>query len=355
MKYVIAGQATSESLGRFAASMADALEREGWDRGDDVADADLVLNLVDAGRPEAVPPPVAGHVRRRALRAARGARRRAARRTIRCSSARSRTSCSATSRSRASGSRRWSAATTASRRPTAGALADGVVERLLPLATSQLVIDNEFRTDLEPELWDGDELTEEISDGRRAAGRPRPAAGAVPDRGAARRARPSPRQAPLRHRRALVRQPLGAQGRDALLDERERRRQVAAREPGRDILLVSGYDRENARMILSVPPGVEPRRVSVDAIEHWMIYQRASRRRRDPARPRVDGGDRRDRHQLPVRHRGARRARRRAARARARPRARRDRPAQPRHHRHRREPARRSSTGSSRGCSARCR
>ena len=26
-------------------------------------------------------------------------------------------------------------------------------------------------------------------------------------------------------------------------------------------------------MLLSVPPGVEPRRVSVDAIEHWMIYQ----------------------------------------------------------------------------------
>ena len=26
-------------------------------------------------------------------------------------------------------------------------------------------------------------------------------------------------------------------------------------------------------MVLSVPPTVEPRRVSVDAIEHWMIYQ----------------------------------------------------------------------------------
>ena len=26
-------------------------------------------------------------------------------------------------------------------------------------------------------------------------------------------------------------------------------------------------------MMLSVPPSVEPRRVSVDAIEHWMIYQ----------------------------------------------------------------------------------
>jgi ribulose-5-phosphate 4-epimerase/fuculose-1-phosphate aldolase len=26
-------------------------------------------------------------------------------------------------------------------------------------------------------------------------------------------------------------------------------------------------------MRISVPPGIEPRRVSVDAIEHWMIYQ----------------------------------------------------------------------------------
>src|SRR5581483_4639667 len=42
------------------------------------------------------------------------------------------------------------------------ALADAVVERLLPLARSRLVIDNEFVTDLEPELWDGDEVTEEI-------------------------------------------------------------------------------------------------------------------------------------------------------------------------------------------------
>ena len=66
----------------------------------------------------------------------------------------------------------------------------------------------------------------------------------------------------------------------------------------------------NARMILSVSPNVEPRRVSVDAIEHWMIYQRASRRRRDPPRARVDGGHRRDRHQLPVRHGRAGRRRR---------------------------------------------
>src|SRR5262249_13976309 len=32
-------------------------------------------------------------------------------------------------------------------------LAQAVVERLIPLASSRLVIDNDFRADLEPELW----------------------------------------------------------------------------------------------------------------------------------------------------------------------------------------------------------
>ena len=45
-------------------------------------------------------------------------------------------------------------------------LAQKVVERLLPLASSRLVIDNEFRTDLEPELWNGDEVTDSIREGR---------------------------------------------------------------------------------------------------------------------------------------------------------------------------------------------
>jgi ribulose-5-phosphate 4-epimerase/fuculose-1-phosphate aldolase len=44
-------------------------------------------------------------------------------------------------------------------------------------------------------------------------------------------------------------------------------------EIGRDVLLVKDYDPERNAMLLSVPPGVEPRRVSVDAIEHWMIYR----------------------------------------------------------------------------------
>ena len=84
------------------------------------------------------------------------------------------------------------------RTATARRSAEAVVERLVPLATSRLVIDNEFRTDLEPELWDGDEITREIARGRPAPRRARPAAGAVPDRGAARRARPAARQAAVR-------------------------------------------------------------------------------------------------------------------------------------------------------------
>jgi hypothetical protein len=47
-------------------------------------------------------------------------------------------------------------------------LATAVARRLAPLARARLVIDNEFRTDLEPELWGGDDQTEEIAEaGRR--------------------------------------------------------------------------------------------------------------------------------------------------------------------------------------------
>ena len=44
------------------------------------------------------------------------------------------------------------------------------------------------------------------------------------------------------------------------------------RESGRDILMVPATIPEQRAMVLSVPPGIEPRRVSVDAIEHWKIY-----------------------------------------------------------------------------------
>jgi ribulose-5-phosphate 4-epimerase/fuculose-1-phosphate aldolase len=43
---------------------------------------------------------------------------------------------------------------------------------------------------------------------------------------------------------------------------------------GKDILLVSGFDKENGEMLVSVPGEYDPRiRVSVDAIEHYLIYR----------------------------------------------------------------------------------
>ena len=45
------------------------------------------------------------------------------------------------------------------------------------------------------------------------------------------------------------------------------------REIGRDVLLVKGYEPARDSILLSIPPDVKPNRVSVDAIEHWMIYR----------------------------------------------------------------------------------
>lgn len=148
-----------------------------------------------------------------------------------------------------------------------------VYERLAPLASSTLVVDNLPVPDLPPELWNGDEVTESI---RRAGVRlqglellpaPFPIAEVL-----------SPEV--LRHLRRLfgigglsygnisARRDASGFWMSASGVDKSRLRKV-----GRDILLVAGYDRERGAMLLSVPPGIEPRRVSVDAIEHWMIYK----------------------------------------------------------------------------------
>ena len=62
-----------------------------------------------------------------------------------------------------------------------------VVDRLIPLAESRLVIDNEFVPDLPRELWHGDRAHRVDRAGRPAAGRAGPAARPVADRRAAHR------------------------------------------------------------------------------------------------------------------------------------------------------------------------
>jgi ribulose-5-phosphate 4-epimerase/fuculose-1-phosphate aldolase len=148
-----------------------------------------------------------------------------------------------------------------------------IYARLEPLATSRLVIDNEWVPDLEPELWDGDEVTADIAD----SGRRLDELDLLPS--------PFPVEEylsgrDLRHVMRLY--SVGGLSYGNLSARKDETRfwmsasgvdKSKLESVGRDILMVKDYAEERGAIILSVPPGVEPRRVSVDAIEHWMIYQ----------------------------------------------------------------------------------
>jgi len=148
-----------------------------------------------------------------------------------------------------------------------------VYERIRPLATSRLVLNNVYHTDLPKELWNGDAITDSIA----RAGKKLDELHLLPT--------PFPMEKYLnardqRHLKLLY----GIGGLSygnlsARFDETRFWMSASGvdksnlREIGRDILLVKDYDPEENAMILSVPPEVEPRRASVDAIEHWMIYR----------------------------------------------------------------------------------
>jgi ribulose-5-phosphate 4-epimerase/fuculose-1-phosphate aldolase len=155
-----------------------------------------------------------------------------------------------------------------------------VFSRVEPLASSRLVIGNEFTDDLPEALRSGDDVTRQITRAgqRLAALDLLPAAFPIEEILSDR---------DLRHVKLLY----GIGGlsygnvsaRRLHLDPGETQPQYwmsasgvdksALHEIGRDILLVTGYDEARDIMQLRVPAGVEPRRVSVDAIEHWMIYR----------------------------------------------------------------------------------
>jgi ribulose-5-phosphate 4-epimerase/fuculose-1-phosphate aldolase len=155
-----------------------------------------------------------------------------------------------------------------------------VFSRVEPLASSRLVIGNEFADDLPEELHHGDDVTLQITRAgqRLAALDLLPAAFPIEeilsDRdlrhvkllygiGGLSYGNVSARRLDLRHGETQPQYWMSASGVD----------KSALNEIGRDILLVTGYDEARDVMQLRVPEGVEPRRVSVDAIEHWMIYR----------------------------------------------------------------------------------
>lgn len=157
--------------------------------------------------------------------------------------------------------------------PDHKAFFEKVYRRVEPLATSRLIIDNVFETDLPEDLWEGDEITQSI----RRAGKKLDALNVLPT--------PFPLDEILseRDRRHLKKlYGLGGLSYGNISARYDAKRfwmsasgvdKSDLREVGRDILMVKDYDALNGAMILSVPPNVEPRRVSVDAIEHWMVYR----------------------------------------------------------------------------------
>lgn len=150
---------------------------------------------------------------------------------------------------------------------------DAIYTRMHPMATSRMVIENVFEPDLEPALGQGDEHTRSI--GR--AGRFLAELKLLPA--------PFPIEehlSPREMRQLKLMYGIGGLSYGNFSERLDQRRywmsasgvdKSKLNDVGRDILLVTGYDQERNAMLLSVPPNVEPRRVSVDAIEHWLIYQ----------------------------------------------------------------------------------
>jgi ribulose-5-phosphate 4-epimerase/fuculose-1-phosphate aldolase len=266
-KYAIWGTATSPAHEEWVRSVGKQFEQDGFALVGDVAEADFVLNMFDPADPKAF------------RRASRGTYSAAFYELPEAPDDLLKESYPMLVRTlsnvvllRVPGKGVWF---TTMERGTYHVPGDpeAIYERLEPLATSRLVIDNEWVADLEPELWDGDEITADIE----AAGRRLDELDLLPS--------PFPVEEylsgrDLRHVMRLY--SVGGLSYGNLSARKDETRfwmsasgvdKSRLEAVGRDVLLVKDFDEERGVIVLSVPPGIEPRRVSVDAIEHWMIYQ----------------------------------------------------------------------------------
>ena len=149
-KYAIWGTSTSPSHEEWVRAVGKAFEADGFELVDDHADADFVLNMFDTDDPKAF------------RRSSRGTYSASFYELDEVPEDVLRTSYPNLVRTLANvvvlhvpGEGVWF---TTMERGTYKISDDPaeVFERLAPLAKSKLVIDNEFVTDLEPELWDGE-------------------------------------------------------------------------------------------------------------------------------------------------------------------------------------------------------
>ncbi|MBU8906933.1 class II aldolase/adducin family protein [Desertibacillus haloalkaliphilus] len=148
-----------------------------------------------------------------------------------------------------------------------------VYERLEPLALSRLVIENDFHYDLPKNLWTGDQISEKLS----VSGKKLDDLNLLPA--------PFPineylNKRDMRHLNKLYGIGGLSYGNLSARQENDNFWMSASgidksnmKTIGQDILYIKGYNSENNHIEVSVPPEVTPKRASVDAIEHWMIYK----------------------------------------------------------------------------------
>ncbi|WP_088103516.1 class II aldolase/adducin family protein [Halalkalibacter urbisdiaboli] len=148
-----------------------------------------------------------------------------------------------------------------------------VYKRLQPLTCSQLVIDNHYSEDLPADLWAGDRITRSLS----TSGKKLDELNLLPA--------PFPLEHYLSKRDLRHLQKLYGLGGlsygnlSARCDDEHFWMSASGidksnmTEIGRDMLYIKGYNEENNHIEVSIPPNIQPKRASVDAIEHWMIYK----------------------------------------------------------------------------------
>lgn len=146
-------------------------------------------------------------------------------------------------------------------------------KRLEPVASAQLVIDNHFADDLEDHLWNGNEITKKMF----LSGKKLNEMNLLPA--------PFPLEKYLSERD--MRQLKKLYGIGGLsygnLSSRHKDQtfwmsasgvnKANMRVIGQDILYIKGFNSNENAIEVSVPPKISPKRASVDAIEHWMIYK----------------------------------------------------------------------------------
>ena len=156
--------------------------------------------------------------------------------------------------------------------PTESEYFNAVYERLRPLATSQLVVNNEFHPTLPRDLWQGNVKTAAL----RQAGVKLEQLNLLPAPFPIAELLPAEDMAHVKRLFGLG----GLSYGNLSVREDDRSFWMSAsgvnkgnmQVVGRDMLLITGFDPVKKAMRVTVPPNVEPRRASVDAIEHWMLY-----------------------------------------------------------------------------------